>query len=187
MRLTEFQTWMANRYACREATEWVAGKTAKKAWVQCERGDWMLWCLSHTSIDQREVVRIACDIALSVLPLSDDPRVAACIDAAEGWCEGTVTPEELHTARRASYGVASAAAVCAAEAAYSTSHAGCAIDAAAVATDAYAYAYACAEGATAWNQARADARREIADLVRERVTAEEFAALVEAPVEAVAP
>ena len=149
----KLKTWMKSVGACNEALEWVGDKTPKRAWAECERADWMAWALARTDIERREVVRINCDFALSVLHLSEDPRAAAAIDATEGWCEGSVDDEAL---RVAAYAAATAAY------AYASARA---------AASAAAYA-------AAWKQTRLDALREMADLVRERVDAEWFDELV---------
>ena len=59
-------------------------------------------------------VRIAADQARQVAHLNPDPRVMAAIEAAEGWCDGTVTAEQC----RAAYAATAAYAAYAADAAY---------------------------------------------------------------------
>lgn len=39
-----FQQYLNNKiYACGEAREWAADKTAAQAWNECERADWLMW------------------------------------------------------------------------------------------------------------------------------------------------
>ena len=172
MRLS---TWMSSVGACSEAMEWVGARTPRRAWAECKRGDWMLWALAKTALDRREVVRLCCDVALSVLPLTDDPRAAAAaIDAAEGWCAGEVSIDEVRKATNvAATNVAAVAATNVAAAAATNVAA-----AYAAAADAAAYAAAYAATNAAWREARADALAEIADLIRARVSAPWFAELV---------
>lgn len=175
--------WMRRVSACSEATAWVGDRTPQQAWKECTRGDWMLWALARTSVDRREVVRLCCDVALSVLPLTEDPRVTAAIDAAEGWCAGTVTLKDLCSAADAADAAADAAA---ADAASVTASAAAA---AAYAADAAAYASAAADASAsatyaadaadaAWGTARKETLAEIADLVRARISPARFATLV---------
>jgi hypothetical protein len=75
--------------ACPEAMVWLGDRTARQAWDECERPDWLLWWAGRTPVnDKVPIVRAACDIARTVLhlaPAGDDrPRLA--IEAAERWC-----------------------------------------------------------------------------------------------------
>ena len=37
------QTILDRLGACKEAREWVGGRTLAEAWAECKRPDWMLW------------------------------------------------------------------------------------------------------------------------------------------------
>lgn len=63
-------------------------------------------------------VWVAADQARQVAHLSTDPRVMAAIEAAEGWCEGTVTAEQCSRAARGAYTDAARATYAAAAAAW---------------------------------------------------------------------
>jgi hypothetical protein len=92
-----------------------------------------------TEMERRRVwVRIAADQARQVAHLNTDPRVMAAIEAAEGWCDGTVTAEQCRAAHSAA-SAASSAAYIAANAASAASSADAAYIAAYI-----AYAYAAA-------------------------------------------
>ena len=88
---------------------------------------------------QRVWVRVAADQARQVLHLTSAPEALAAIEAAEGWCDGTVTAEQCRTAAAdaadAAYAAADAAAYAAAHAA---AYAAYAAYAAAAAADAAA-------------------------------------------------
>jgi len=80
------------RDACFAARDWLSslpeGTTARQAWQQCTRPDWMFWLLGRRRADHVKLVRCACEIARTVLHMvpagEDRPRLA--IEAAERWC-----------------------------------------------------------------------------------------------------
>jgi hypothetical protein len=119
-----------------------------------------------TALERRRVwVRIAADQARQVAHLNTDPRVMAGIEAAEGWCDGTVTAEECRAHAYAAHAAADAAHAYAADAAhayaaYAAAHA--AADAADAAHAAFyaAYAYAAHAAADAADAAHAAAAAE---------------------------
>ncbi len=177
--------------ACGEARAWAKGKSSKRAWDTCERGDWMIWLLTNSVMtqDERLLHLLACDIAETVLHLvpagEDRPRLA--IEAARGFANGTVTREQMAAARAAARDAAWAAARDAARAAardaardavWSAAEAAAgaaardaawaaARDAAwAAAGDAAEAAARSAAWAAAWSAARAAAKKQHADIVR---------------------
>ena len=90
-----------------------------------------------TKLERRRVwVRVAADQARQVAHLNPDPRVMIAIQAAEGWCDGTVSTKQC---RVAASDLKSAVAAAAAAAAYA---ADAAIAAAAAAADAAIAAHA---------------------------------------------
>jgi hypothetical protein len=97
---------------------------------------------------QRVWVRVAADQARQVLHLTSAPEALAAIEAAEGWCDGTVTAEQCRAAAAnayAAYAAADAAYAAADAAAYANAAANAAAanaNAAANAANAAAYAYA---------------------------------------------
>jgi hypothetical protein len=98
-----------------------------------------------TDLERRRVwVRIAADQARQVLHLATGPEALAAIEAAEGWCDGTVTAKQCQVAAYAAY-AADAAAFAAANAADAAAFAAAnAADAAYGAAAAAACAAACA-------------------------------------------
>jgi hypothetical protein len=102
-----------------------------------------------TELERRRVwVRVAADQARQVLHLTSAPEALAAIEAAEGWCDGTVTAEQCRAAAAnayAAYAAADAAYAAADAAAYANAAANAAAanaNAAANAANAAAYAYA---------------------------------------------
>ena len=64
-----------------------------------------------TELERRRVwVRVAADQARQVAHLNPDPRVMSAIQAAEGWCDGTVSTEQCRAAADAAGWVAARAA-----------------------------------------------------------------------------
>jgi len=127
-----------------------------------------------TELERRRAwVRVAADQARQVMHLTSAPEALAAIEAAEGWCDGTVTAEQCRTAAAdaaaydadavdagayvaAAYAAYAAAAVDAADDVYA------ATDAASYAADAVdAAAYVAANAANAAN-ANADIRLRLA-------------------------
>lgn len=171
-----FKQQLKKLAACNDAIEWAGDRDARAAWNECERADWMLW-LAQRVLDLKLVMRAACACArtaLQFVPAGEDrPRVA--IETAEVWTRGEATIEAVRiasvaarTAAQAAYYAANAANSYAAYAAHSA--AVCAgFSAADHAADADAYAdYA------AYAERRTQALREMADLVRGIISAEEI-------------
>lgn len=47
--------------ACREALKWVGTRTARRAWLECDRADWLVWWAMSTEANRREdVVLVVC-------------------------------------------------------------------------------------------------------------------------------
>ena len=156
--------------ACQEALAWLATqRTAREAWANCARSDWMLWLIAHSKkpLTRREAVSLACDFAERVLRFipAEENRPAKAIAIARLWLEGKATRDECY---------ATAAAYHAAAAAYrAAAHAHAAADAAAhahaAAADAAAAYHAAAAAANAAAAAAADADAECkaqADIIR---------------------
>jgi hypothetical protein len=95
-----------------------------------------------TEMERRRVwVRVAADQARQVLHLTSAPEALAAIEAAEGWCDGTVTAEQCRIAATATTAnTANAAAAAAANAAAHANAANTANAAAAAAANAAAVA-----------------------------------------------
>ncbi len=49
--------------ACPVASNWAEGKTIEEAWAECEVGSWMLCALAYIGLNQKQLVKLCCDIA----------------------------------------------------------------------------------------------------------------------------
>lgn len=156
-------------YACDEALEWVGRRSLQTAWRLCERGDWMLWLAAHVGVDRRLLVRAACDcarLALVHVPAGEDrPRLA--IEAAERWCDGLATIEDVRASASAAYAAAAYAYSAYAYSAYA-------------AAESAASAAAAAYAAYAADNARTATHRQCAGLVRARIPYAVISAAMEA-------
>ncbi len=113
--------------ACIDAVAWIKRyNTVKEAWINCERGDWMLWLIGERieNIKQRKLlVLCACQCARLSLKYvkkgEKRPRIA--IETAENWAKNIkgITIEDVKNADAVSS--ASAASASAVSAAYTAS------------------------------------------------------------------
>jgi hypothetical protein len=151
---TAFQRYLSRLGACAESREWAGNRTAREAWDECERADWLLWWATKAGVDHKQIVRAACQCARRALRFvaAGEARPLHCIETVEAWCDGKATIVEVRSARPAVCAAAYAAAYAAAAAA------------AAAADAAYAYAgYADAAYVCAAAYAAADAAADAAD------------------------
>jgi hypothetical protein len=149
---------MSSFDACEDATRWVESVdgTADEIWVQCERGDWLLWYAAHATTDRKPLALAAALCAEQVLkhvPAGEDrPRLA--IEAVRAWSCGEMTVEEVRAATSAAYAAAYAA------------DASASADASADASAAYAAAYAADASAARPSATKAHSLKRSAELVR---------------------
>ena len=146
---TKLQELLEQHSACSDAVAWVGEREMKRAWAECQRGDWMLWICAKIGIDRKVVVLAACACARTALKHVEagETRPLKAIETAEAWCRGEATIEEV---RDAAAFAANAAAFAANAAAYAAAYAAyAAADAAYAAADAAAYAAAYAADAAA--------------------------------------
>jgi len=146
--------------ACKEAIEYVkTRKSAVDAWMNCERGDWMLWLAKRLDVDDRMLTLAKATCANQVRHLMKDQRSLDAIDACFRYARGELTREELNEYADAAYDAAYAAYD-----AYYTAY-----DAAYDAAYAAAAAAAAAASAAA---ARIKSLKKSADICREILTEE---------------
>jgi hypothetical protein len=159
---TPFQLHLKSLNACPDARQWAGPRTAKQAWDECERADWLLWWAARDGASKQQIVAVACEIARTVLHLSKTPKALMAIEAAEKWvanpteenrtlCRVTDAAYAADAAAAAAYAADDAAAAYAADAAYAYAAAYTAAyiaaAAAAYAADAAAYAADAADAA----------------------------------------
>jgi hypothetical protein len=151
--INEFKNRLIELRACEDAIKWAEGKTAKDAWEQCERGDWLLWWAQKEGTPLQELTLAKARCAKTVIHLMKDQGSINAVNIAEKYGLGEATREELDAyAAAAAYAYAAAAAYTAAA------------DAAAAAAAAYAYADAYAAAA-----ARKENQKLTADIVRQTI------------------
>ena len=112
--MTEFQRYLKSIGACAEACLWCGERTAEQAWLECERADWLLWWAGRAGIDRKLLVRTACQCARRALRFVPDGESCAlrAIEAAEAWCDGQASIDEVRAAAAdadAAYDAATAA------------------------------------------------------------------------------
>ena len=115
----EFKQHLINLGACEGARIWAEGKTAKEAWEQCERGDWLLWWAQKENCDLRMLTLAKARCAKLVIHLMKDKRSIDAVNAAENFGLGIIDLVELNAAAAdyAAYAAAAAYAYAAADAA----------------------------------------------------------------------
>ena len=131
-------TKLENLKACEGAIDYVkTQKSAKDAWMNCSRGDWMLWLAKKLDVDDRLLTLAKATCANQVRHLMTDQRSIDALDASFRYAKGELTREELNTyasyaASYAAYAYAAsyAASYAAANAAYSAAEAAYSADAA---------------------------------------------------------
>jgi len=124
-------------HPCSNAIEWAQTMpNPKAAWLQCERGDWMLWLLGKLAgppqdDSRRRLVLATCDCAEPALKYVSvgENRLRQAIEAARQWArnENDVSLSDVRraaNAARAAYAAyAAAAAANVAAAAYAAAYA----------------------------------------------------------------
>ena len=108
--------WLKSQSACAEAIAWCGERSAREAYTQCERADWLLWALGQI-VDRQLLVLAACACARRALQYvpAGEMRPLRAIETAERWSRGGAKISEVQTAADAA-GAAAVAAAWAAEA-----------------------------------------------------------------------
>jgi len=149
-------TKLENLAACREAIEYVKTcKSAKDAWMNCDRGDWMLWLAKRLNVDDRKLTLTKATCANQVRHLMKDQRSLDALDACFRYANGEISRSALDIydaadAAAAAYSAAYSAAAYSAYAAYAAAAAADSADSAAAAAVAYSAAAELAAAASAY-------------------------------------
>ena len=159
-------TKLENLKACEDAIDYVkTQKSAKDAWMNCSRGDWMLWLAKKLDVDDRLLTLAKATCANQVRHLMTDQRSIDALDASFRYAKGELTREELNTYAAASYAAYDAASAAAASA---SAYASAASSTAAYASSAaYAAAYASAASAASLKKSADICREILTDVVLE--------------------
>jgi hypothetical protein len=67
---TEFKQHLQAIGACADAREWVGDRTAKQAWDECLRADWLLWWVARDRGDAYAAIAGAVTAANAARPKS---------------------------------------------------------------------------------------------------------------------
>jgi hypothetical protein len=154
--------------ACESAVAWArTQESLAQAWVNCTRGDWMLWLLGKNvgepGSEDRKPFALACaECARLALPFvkGGEFRPVRCIETLESWARNEgATLDDVRDAAVAANAANAANAAVAAVAAY-------AANAANAAVAANADAVAANADAVAANAAKGDTLSKCADIVR---------------------
>lgn len=148
--------------ACEEGVDYIQNQSAKEAWENCDRGDWMLWIAQARRIDLKILTGAKVKCARLVQHLMKDQRSLDALDVAEKFSNGLATRKELNAAAYAADDAADTAAYSAADSAAYAAYA------AAYAADADAYADAAAAYADD-SDARKQTLEKCADICREMI------------------
>lgn len=88
--------------ACTQAVRYVQENkhNLERAYVECERGDWLLWWAGKIGLEPKRVVTVACQCARTVLEFVPDgeARPRKAIETAEAWVRDEATIEEVRKA-----------------------------------------------------------------------------------------
>jgi hypothetical protein len=153
--------------ACIEAIEYVkTRKSAVDAWMNCDRGDWMLWLAKRLDVDDRKLTLAKAMCVKQVEHLMKDQRSLDALEGCFKYAKGELTREELDELASAS------ASAYAASAAYAYAAYAYAYASASAAYAASAYAYASDASASAASAAKKESLKKSADICREVLTEE---------------
>lgn len=163
--MTNLQKHLEALSACAEARDWVGDRSLSEAWTKCPRADWMLW-LAARCLPRPRLVGVAAEVAATVLHLTNDERVAHCLETCWAFERGEATLEDCHRAAYAAYAASYDVYFAASAAGYAAASASAATSYAADLASATA-----ADASYAADAAYADAE-DLADLVRRLVPVE---------------
>lgn len=96
---------LANLGSCVEAREWAQTQPdLATAWTECDRGDWMVWCLRRLKYgDTRGYQAIASGFAKLCWEQRRDPRSRRAVDVVEAYLRAKATVDALREERDAAY------------------------------------------------------------------------------------
>lgn len=97
---------------CSSAREYMrTQKSSTEAWMNCQRGDWMLWIAKQLNVDDKALTMAKAMCAKQVEHLMKDQRSKDALQACFDYVNGKITREELNAA--AAYAAAAYAAAAA--------------------------------------------------------------------------
>ena len=110
---TPLQQHLESLQACAEAIAWAGDRTARQAWDECPRADWLLWWAAKTPANTRSeivlTVRVCVRRALRFVAAGED-RSRLAIEAVERWARDPSEVNRLAAAQAAEAAWAAGAA-----------------------------------------------------------------------------
>jgi hypothetical protein len=85
--------------ACPEAVRWANKRMYwEKAWLECNRGDWLLWLVDHLPVDRRYVVAAAmgCIQGVANFVPEGDESVTNFLEVIGGWVKGPKSADDVY-------------------------------------------------------------------------------------------
>lgn len=99
-----------NLCACHDSRKWAqAYPDLEAAWLQCPRGDWLLWYAGAVGVKREALVLAACECARLALPFAKGDEARVAIETAEAWARGEVALEQVRIAANAACAASAAA------------------------------------------------------------------------------
>lgn len=96
--------------ACNEAIVWVKTQTsAKNAWMNCNRGDWMLWLAKILDVDDKKLTLAKALCAKQVEHLMKDQRSKDALQSCFDYASGKISRSQLTAVANAADAAAAAA------------------------------------------------------------------------------
>jgi hypothetical protein len=92
-----FQDLLIELNVCEEAFEWAGNKTIEQ-FIDCDRGDWLLWLAKEIDINNQKLTLAKGHCANTVRHLMLDERSRNAVDTAIKYGEGQASEEELNVA-----------------------------------------------------------------------------------------
>ncbi|MHA1372072.1 MAG: hypothetical protein ACTSRA_20425 [Promethearchaeota archaeon] len=110
----KFKEHLENINACSPAINWVNDRGIKKAFKECQRGNWMLWYAyknrERLGLEDMKLITLAkVKCARLAQHLMRDERSLKALDVAEKFAQGKATEKELADAADAAYAAVDAA------------------------------------------------------------------------------
>ena len=97
--------------ACKDAVKWVkTQKSILQAWLNCERGDWMLWLAEKLNVDDKKLTLTKVKIVEPVRHLLKDQRSKDALQACFNYANGKITRKRLNVYAADAYAAYAAAA-----------------------------------------------------------------------------
>jgi len=170
MKMNTFIRKLESLSACREAVEWAKEqKSPHQAWLECDHPDWLFWLAREVGIDNKILVRVACDCverALQYIPRSEK-QVWEAVESARRWCNEKCSLKEVRAAADDAYAAYVAYGTSVVSYAAYAAYVIASNTAAAVTYAAYAAAYTAAF--TAYDAAYDDAKKQMSKIIRKRI------------------